>query len=316
MFRFVIAVPSMWRSRKSRMPFEALARICLGENIPLFRVMISTSTIQSPAVVKAESGQGNGRQVANRSSSVSSDWRTRFSGESATPSGVIIVRCTDLRVRVAALKISRRRTSFAHSSFERTYSPWQNLISQRFVTPSARSITRSICAPSRSFASGACVHEQTFVRTPAIPSAALIWRTCCRHSEEREIVDELEHLLLLRLADGGKRPDEAAFFERFQAFRELASVGEGNGGEDLGPGFPGLPSGKRLQDLDVHPGIPEQRAEQALELAAQFSVLRRRSARSAERPTMSCPDSSFIGAESYHIYKDSARMNHSSVRNL
>ena len=50
------------------------------------------------------------------------------------------------------------------------------------MTLSARSNSRSICAPHGYVSSASCLHANTSVSTPDMPSAILIWRTCSRQS--------------------------------------------------------------------------------------------------------------------------------------
>ena len=96
-----------------------------------------------------------------------------------TPSTVTIVRYTDDFVSVSSLK---REILFRNSS---SYlgpianGADVNFISQRLMTPSFRSITRSACAPPDLFS---LRHDAVLVRTPPMRSASLICRSCQRQT--------------------------------------------------------------------------------------------------------------------------------------
>lgn len=116
-----------------------------------------------------------------RSSNVTTDWKTPEWRPGLSPHDDTRVMWTTFRVPVSRMKLSLLLRRRASSSASTSYGVSENFISHRLTMRSSRSITRSICDPACS-SFGREFHEQMSLTTPEMPSALRICPTCAKQT--------------------------------------------------------------------------------------------------------------------------------------
>ena len=95
-----------------------------------------------------------------------------------SPDADIKIVRTDFFVPLCRRNDSTRCTMLESSALFNSYGSAEYLISQMSMTPSARSINMSICAPLQSCSNVFADHEYTSASIPEMPRLALICGTC------------------------------------------------------------------------------------------------------------------------------------------